>query len=296
MHRSITTVVALVVLGVFAGPASAADAPSSATAVRDEYGETQPLNAPGQTLYLQRVTIPSGLQLVDHFHEGTQIARVVRGVLTYDVISGAVQITRRDGTTETVDGPATVKVRAGESLVEVESLAHAGANRGTKPVVLELTALLATGAPLSSPLGSAAEGTPLTLRSELTSQMTQLTSVGADASVTYGWNRLTGTATDPSGPVAVELLGNVAYDRGVGPFFGFITFTFADGSVLGTQVQGVATKDEDGVTRFASTLGVLDGSGRYVGATGTGTFTGTRDAALGEPVRATFDLTIHAGQ
>jgi mannose-6-phosphate isomerase-like protein (cupin superfamily) len=278
-------------------PAPAADSSgSSATATRDEWGEVQPLKAPGQTLYLQRVTIPPGQQLVDHFHEGTQIAHIVKGVLTYDVISGTVQITRRDGSTESVEGPKTVKLRAGESLVEVESLAHAGANAGTRPVVIDVAALLATGAPLATPLGSAAEGTPLTLTADLTSAMTQLTTVGPDASATYGWNRLTGTATDATGPVQVEMLGNVAYREGAGPFFGFVTFTFSDGSVLGTQMQGVATKDANGITQFASTLGVIDGTGRYLGATGSGTFTGSRDAALGQPVDATFDLTLRAAQ
>lgn len=90
----------------------------------------------------------------------------------------------------------------------------------------------------------------------------------------------------------VELLGNVAYTNGSGPFFGFVTFTFADGSVLGTQVQGIATKQPDGTIRFASTLGVLGGTGTYARTQGSGTFTGSRAAALGQPVEATFTLDL----
>lgn len=287
----IVTAAALCALGLAAGPVAAGDPSSSSkTATRDDLGSAQPLNAPGQTLSLQRVTIPPGVRLVDHFHEGTQVARVVKGVLTYEVLSGTVQVLRRNGSTKAVEGPATVKIRPGESLVEVESLAHTGANRGDEPVVIELASLLATGAPPATPLGPETEGTPLTLTVELISQETSLNDVGPGASVTYGWNRLTGTATDPSGPVQVELLGNVAYQDGAGPFFGFVTFTFADGSVLGTQVHGIATKEVDGVTQFAATLGVLGGRGRYEQSTGSGTFTGSRAAALGQHVDATFDI------
>jgi len=39
-------------------------------------------------------------------------------------------------------------------------------------------------------------------------------------------------------------------------------------------------------------LGVIGGTGRYASATGTGIFTGSRKAALGTTVAATFDLTI----
>ena len=300
-----TFVAAVAAVGLVAGPASADTATTTTTTAaaaaagaksggitRDSLGEAQPLNAPGQTLYLQRVTIPPGEKLVAHFHQGTQVARVVQGVLTYDVISGTAQVTRRDGTTEAVTGPATIRIRSGESLVETESLQHAGSNAGTKPVVIELAALLTTGAPLATPLGTSATGSALRLSGDLVSQETRLTTVGPDGTSTYGWNRLTTTADDPSGPVAIEMLGNVAYTNGSGPLFGFVTFTFSDGSTLGVQMQGTATKAAGGTTTFASTLGVLNGTGKYVNATGSGTFAGSRAAALGQPVAATFTLNV----
>lgn len=294
-RRAVAALGAIAALGVVAVPALPAGA-GEPTATRDELAVGAPQNAPGQTLTLQRVTIPAGVQLVDHYHEGTQVARVVKGVLTYEVLSGTVAITRRDGRVETVTGPATVKIRAGESLVEDESLVHTGGNRTSKPVVIELGALLRTGAPAATPVGESAEGTPVTLTADLTSQATQLSSVGPDGSVTYGWNRLTGQASDPSGPVQVEMLGNVAYRAGSGPFFGFVTFTFADGSVLATRMQGLATRGSDGVTSFAATLGVLGGTGRYLESSGSGTFTGSRAAALGQPVAAVFDLVLGPAQ
>jgi len=290
---------ALTALGLLAGPAAAADTGTSTTAstkssgiTRDALGEAQPLNAPGQTLYLQRVTIPPGEKLVEHFHQGTQVARVVTGVLTYDVISGTAQVTRRDGSTESVTGPTTIRLKRGESLVEVQSLEHTGSNAGTQPVVIELAALLNTGAPLATPIGTKVTGTPIRLTGDLVSQETRLATVGPDGTSTYGWNRLTTTANDASGPVAIEMLANVAYTNGSGPFSGFITFTFSDGSTLGVQMQGAATKAAGGTTTFASTLGVLNGTGKYVNATGTGTFGGSRTATLGQPVAATFELTV----
>ena len=61
-----------------------------------------------------------------------------------------------------------------------------------------------------------------------------------------------------------------------------MTYTFADGSTLGVQFQGAATATANGdETDFAAMLGVLGGTGRYASATGTGIFTGSRQAALG---------------
>jgi quercetin dioxygenase-like cupin family protein len=256
-------------------------------------GKAQPANAPGQELYLQRVTIAPGAKLAQHFHQGTQVARVVAGVLTYDVVSGHALVTHANGTSETVDAPATIKLRPGESLVETQGLVHYGSNAGKKPVVIELAALLQEGAPLATPVGQGTTGTTLKVTVGLESQSRTLHNVGADGSITYGWNQLVGTATVDGQPVGVELLGNVSYVKGAGPIFGFVTLTFADGSTLGVQFQGAATVSSGGdETTFAATLGVLGGTGRYASAAGSGIFTGSRKAALGTTVNATFDLTI----
>jgi hypothetical protein len=118
--------------------------------------------------------------------------------------------------------------------------------------------------------------------------------VGADSEKTYGWNLLTGASNLDDQPVGVEMLGSVDYLRGSGPFSGFITFTYADGSTLGVAMQGSARLDgASGDTAFAATLGVVGGTGKYAATTGTGVFTGTRRAALGGDVTATFDLGLH---
>src|SRR5262249_22611082 len=147
----------------------------------------------GQTLYLQRVEIAPGAKLAEHFHQGTQVARVMSGVLTYNVVSGSVSVTRAKGTTATVTGPRVVELRAGDSLVETQDLVHYGSNRTRRPVVLELAALLQTGAPLSTPAGAGASGQPMRLATKLDSQARTLTNAGTGGATVYGWNRLTGT-------------------------------------------------------------------------------------------------------
>ena len=260
---------------------------------RADLGAALPANSPGQELYLQRVTIAPGAQLPEHFHQGTQVAHIVAGVLTYDVASGTVAVTRAGGKTETASAPATVKLRRGDGIVETQGLVHHGSNAGKRPVVIEIASLLQAGAPLSTAVGKGTTGTPLSVVADLESQSRTLHTAGADDAVTYGWNQLVGTASVDGQPVGVELLGNVSYVKGSGPIFGFVTCTFADGSMLAMQFQGAATASGGGdETSFAATLGVLGGTGRYATATGSGIFTGSRKAALGTAVSATFDLTI----
>ena len=75
-------------IGTVAGAAAAPD-PVSRTIL----GETKPSNAPGQDLTLQQVTVQPGAQLPTHFHEGTQVASIRAGVLTYTIESGAATVT-----------------------------------------------------------------------------------------------------------------------------------------------------------------------------------------------------------
>jgi quercetin dioxygenase-like cupin family protein len=274
-------------------PAFADTTTTTAPVTRTVLAQAAPANAPGQTLTLQRVRIEPGAKLAEHYHQGTQVARVVKGTLTYDVVSGTATVTHRDGTSEQVPGPKRIRLRTGESLVENAGLVHYGSNTTRRTVLIELAALLEEGAPASTPVGSGATGTPLRITVNLESQARTLTNAGADASIVYGWNRLTGTTTLDGQPVSVELLGSVRYTKGSGPFSGFVTFTFSDASTLGVQMQGTTTASADGANAsFAATLGVIGGTGRYVVATGTGTFTGNRTAALGGAVAATFAMNL----
>jgi hypothetical protein len=222
---------------------------------------------------------------------------VISGTLTYNIVSGTAAVTHAKGGSENVVGPKVIRLHPGDSLTETAGLVHFGANNTKKKVVIELAALLAQGAPLATLTGTAVTGTPLHLATNIDSQDRKLFTMGADGSVVFGQNHLTGTATLNGENVGVEMLANVNYTKGSGPFFGFITFAFADGSTLGVQMQGLATAAADASgTTFASTLGVVGGTGKYATTTGTGTFTGSRKAALGTTVAATFDLTLETAK
>src|SRR6476620_4147375 len=53
---------------------------------------TQVKGAKGRTLGLSRVTIPARGTIALHHHEGTQVAYIQKGVLTYTVKSGSVTV------------------------------------------------------------------------------------------------------------------------------------------------------------------------------------------------------------
>jgi len=297
--------IVIVVIALVVGGGSEAHAHKKTTATtskaagsgvtRTPLGEAAPANAPGQQLYLQRVTIAPHAKLAEHFHQGTQLARVVAGTLTYNIVSGTAAVTRAGGQAEDIAGPNKVLLQPGDSLVETASLVHYGANDTGTPVVIELAALLQQGAPLATPVGTAGTGTPLHLATALASQTRTLLNAGPQGSITYGWNRLTGSARLDGKNVSVDMLGNVNYTAGNGPFFGFITFTFDDKSTLAVSMQGQAVESPNGASTVNATLGIFSGTGRYEKATGTGTFVGARPAAVGATVDSTFDLHVSTG-
>lgn len=145
--------------------------------------------------------------------------------------------------------------------------------------------------------GAAAQGDDevqqSTITVTLTSSQTVLTQVGRGGDITYGWNLLEGEAATDSGDVSVSLLGNVVYDKGSGPFFGFLTLKFASLSTLGLRiVKGSATKQSDGSTDLDAKLKVIEGTAAMTGAKGGGSFTGGRSADLGSPIEITITLKL----
>jgi cupin domain len=285
--------VAMVAIVVVAVAVAAYAAKDKEPVRRVVYGTAEPQNSPGQSLILQEVVVDPGAKLAQHFHEGTQLATIKAGVLTYTVASGAVTVMHKDGTSATLDAPNTVKLRPGDSIVENESLVHHAANTGKKTVVIEAASLLHDGAPLATPFGTDATGDTVKLETTLSSQSRTLYQTGPGNESTYGWNRLTGTSTLNGQPVSIEMLATVEYTKGSGPFSGVVTFAFADGSTVGVSMVGATTAQPNGTdASFASTLGVIGGTGQYANTAGYGTFTGTRSAALGTDVGAVFTLQL----
>jgi quercetin dioxygenase-like cupin family protein len=109
----------------------------------------------GKTLGLSRVTIPAGGTIALHHHQGTQVAYIQSGVLTYSVKAGSVTVM-----TGTADNPMVVRkinegqtgrITAGQWIVEQPSTIHQAANKGNAKIVIYLSTLLKTGAPPSTP-------------------------------------------------------------------------------------------------------------------------------------------------
>jgi quercetin dioxygenase-like cupin family protein len=114
--------------------------------------EYAPPEAPGFTMYLYRVTVPPGVEIPSHHHPGQQMARIDAGTLTYTVEQGTIQIARQGSEpTETVNGPATVELNAGDTIYEAETDIHHATNQGDVDVDIVITSLITTGQPLSLP-------------------------------------------------------------------------------------------------------------------------------------------------
>jgi quercetin dioxygenase-like cupin family protein len=128
------------------------DTTTAAKVSSEVLAQYPPPEAPGYTMYLYRVTVPPGVELASHHHPGQQMARIDAGTLTYTVEQGTIQIGRQSNTpTESVTGPATVELHAGDSLFEPETDTHHAANLGDVDVVILISSLFTTGQPMSIP-------------------------------------------------------------------------------------------------------------------------------------------------
>lgn len=260
---------------------------------REVLASVAPPNAPGTALYLTRVRIAPGSPLPEHFHDGTQVARVVSGVLTYEVVRGVAAVIRADGSRDDYAGPATVKLRPGDVVTELPGMIHRGRNATRKPVVTETTALLDATAGLSTPVGATATGTTVASgRLDLVVDAKNLVTAGPTAERSYGTVVEHGTATVAGESVRFDLTVQLDYTVGRGPFTGVYTLTWPDGSTLGGTLAGATLPSADGGAAFAATMGVIGGSGRYAAVTGgSGTYAGSRSGAIGAPLTVEFTIT-----
>jgi quercetin dioxygenase-like cupin family protein len=134
------------------------------TVVRNALAQTgQVQGAPDRTLVLSRVVVKPGAQLALHRHEGTQVAHIQAGVLTYTVRKGAVVVRhgesdRKPRVVRRIAAGQTGPIRAGEWIVEQPATIHQAANRGSTPVVIYLATLLKKGAPPATPVSLSADG------------------------------------------------------------------------------------------------------------------------------------------
>jgi quercetin dioxygenase-like cupin family protein len=150
----ILAAIGLVAIGVLVGTVIAQS--GGATAVRTPLGQsTKVKGAKGKTLGLSRVTIPVDGMIALHHHEGTQVAYIQSGVLTYTVKSGSVTVMSGPAdnpkVVHKISSGQTGKIMAGQWIVEQPSTIHQAANLGKTKIVIYLATLLRTGAPPSTP-------------------------------------------------------------------------------------------------------------------------------------------------
>jgi quercetin dioxygenase-like cupin family protein len=103
------------------------------------------------------VRIAPGAQIALHHHPGTQLAYIQRGVLTYSVRDGSVEVMRGAAdqapkVVRTIGAGQTGKIRRGEWIVEQPSTIHQARNAGRVPVAILLATLFTNGSPPSLPV------------------------------------------------------------------------------------------------------------------------------------------------
>jgi len=108
-------------------------------------------------MVLSRVTVPPGVELALHQHQGTQIAHVEAGALTYTVRQGDAVVWEGESDQDPrrvrkIEAGQSARLRTGQWIVEQPSDVHEAANRGKVAVVLYIATLLRTGAPPSTPV------------------------------------------------------------------------------------------------------------------------------------------------
>jgi quercetin dioxygenase-like cupin family protein len=163
VRMAIATALAVGVAIGAALPGAFAKTVVAPTAVRDALAQTSKVQgAPQRMLVLSRVVVEPGAQLALHHHEGTQVAHIQAGTLTYTVRRGSVSV--RGGQSDqdprlvrTIRAGQTARIAPGEWIVEQPSDIHQAANRGGKPVVIYIATLLKKGAPPATPVTLPAE-------------------------------------------------------------------------------------------------------------------------------------------
>jgi len=108
----------------------------------------------------------------------------------------------------------------------------------------------------------------------------------------FGVGRLASIVDIGGEKVTFEVLVSLEYTDGSGLFSGFVSLFWPNGDAVACLYDGIVVRDKAGDSRWNSKIRVIDGRGSLKGATGNGTVSGFRSAALGSSVKYTVDLTI----
>lgn len=160
MRRALLPVAALALAGSgFAAgitlTATAADGDEAAapvTVTRQSLAEMKnPPGTSGRTLGLSKVIVMPGAELAPHHHPGAQLGYIAEGTLTYTVEKGWAKVMRGPGDkpklVHRITAGETMKIKAGQWLIEKQDGVHHARNAGKLPIVIYITTLLRNGEP-----------------------------------------------------------------------------------------------------------------------------------------------------
>lgn len=124
------------------------DGPLTGTTV-ESMGAIEPLIIEGWNLVLLRITMEPRSEIDAHSHPGPVVLLVDSGVFVTEFVHGSGTITRAsvDGSpaaTETAETGVEVTLNPGDSVAYDQIAGHTMANGGDEPLVLLVSALLAT--------------------------------------------------------------------------------------------------------------------------------------------------------
>jgi quercetin dioxygenase-like cupin family protein len=122
--------------------------------------------APGQTVYLARLTFQPGAEIIPHSHPGTSVIGVVSGSFGWTLVEGSAQVTRGAAAgateaTEMVTEPGTEVILApGDAIVYEDDVVHTARGAGDEETVILVTQVLTAGEPRLMPADMAMGATP----------------------------------------------------------------------------------------------------------------------------------------
>jgi hypothetical protein len=106
--------------------------------------------------------------------------------------------------------------------------------------------------------------------------------------------RFSGLALFPDGSVGTSFLtASADYIKGAGTNLGYVNLTLKDGSVLWYKFTGTAKPDGTTTIFPEAPISVLGGKGRFEGAKGDGTYSGTRLTPLATGADVYNDVVIN---
>ncbi len=112
-----------------------------------------PSATPGWELSVRRVTFKSGARIPGEIHPGMQVVYIVSGTLNLKVLGGEAKVTRAkaDSTQGAVESfkpsPNEIVLKAGDTVLEPETLVLAPRNASNEPLVILASSLLSVGQP-----------------------------------------------------------------------------------------------------------------------------------------------------